>query len=453
MLEARGERACRIFFHPCLIVNSSMETLLHVAAENGHLSIVEVLHQRGASLDLQDENNQTALHRAASRGHSEIVKALLQAGAPMYTMDLQGKTPVHLAAENGHLDTVRVLLKEEADMCESCTRDMFLHMAAKEDDWKLTELLLQSGAAVDAQNDQNKTALFYAVAGGHDKTLTVLLNAGAKVDRDVMNEAIKLNQESVLKLLLGDGANVNICDKQGYTPVLLSAELGGCVPIVEKLLEKGLDPNIIGSKAQTPLHLAAVFNRSDLVGLLRVSFLQVNAVNQDGATPLHLATAARGKNHVVDVLLSTKANADTPDKAKKTALHLAAMEGNVDAVTSLLSHKVKAGAKDMDGSTPLHYAAAGGFVSIVSLLLQSLKKKGLEERNAWRKTPLHAAAEKGHDNVAVLLFCNASLMQESQISSNLEDSQHEIQPITKQLCISSFLTGLEFGHPLDIRIS
>uniref|UniRef100_A0A672ZYD4 CARD- and ANK-containing Inflammasome Adaptor Protein n=1 Tax=Sphaeramia orbicularis TaxID=375764 RepID=A0A672ZYD4_9TELE len=142
---------------------------------------------------------------------------------------------------NGHLDTVRVLLKEEADMCESCTRDMFLHMAAKEDDWKLTELLLQT-------------------------------------------------------------------------------------------------------------------------------------------------------------------NADTPDKAKKTALHLAAMEGNVDAVTSLLSHKVKAGAKDMDGSTPLHYAAAGGFVSIVSLLLQSLKKKGLEERNAWRKTPLHAAAEKGHDNVAVLLL-------------------------------------------------
>lgn len=41
-----------------------------------------------------------------------------------------------------------------------------------------------------------------------------------------------------------------------------------CVPIVQTLLEKGLDPNIPGPKAQNPLHLAAQSNRSELVGLL-----------------------------------------------------------------------------------------------------------------------------------------------------------------------------------------
>uniref|UniRef100_A0A3Q1BM38 CARD- and ANK-containing Inflammasome Adaptor Protein n=1 Tax=Amphiprion ocellaris TaxID=80972 RepID=A0A3Q1BM38_AMPOC len=88
----------------------------------------------------------------------------------------------------------------------------------------------------------------------------------------------------------------------------------------------------------------------------------------------------------------------------KTALHVAAVAGKVDAVTSLLSHKAKAGTRDMDGSTPLHYAAAGGHAGVVSALLHSLKSKGTEDRNAWRKTPLHAAAEKGHDHVVVLLL-------------------------------------------------
>lgn len=107
---------------------------------------------------------------------------------------------------------------------------------------------------------------------------------------------------------------------------------------------------------------------------------------------------------MVDLLLSAKANPNTTDNKKTTALHLAAMEGKVDAVTSLLSHKAKGGAKDMDGSTPLHYAAAGGHTNVVSALLQLLHNKGIEERNAWRKTPLHAAAERGHDNVVLLLL-------------------------------------------------
>ncbi|XP_044056798.1 CARD- and ANK-domain containing inflammasome adapter protein [Siniperca chuatsi] len=482
------------------IVNSSNETLLHIAAEFGHLSIIELLIREGARLDLQDIKGHTALHRAASKGHTEAVRALIQAEAPIYTQDLQGKTPVHLAAENEHLNSVKVLVKEENKRSESYMQDMFLHTATMEDNWRLAEMLLQSGARVDARNNHKQTALFYAVSRNNEKTVTVLLNAGAKVDCDVINEALKLNEESILRLLLDNvralseealgsalfsavkqnddgvvtvlidsGANVNMLDKQGYTPLLLSAELGhtevfrvlvakqakldatlsdlssalhlavhsGSVPIVQTLLERGLDPNITGPKAQTPLHLAAQCNRPEFVDLLLRAGAQVNAVAQDGLTPLHIASqqghadpviqilqgkadpgvkdrvgrtalhwaaSSKGESCVVDLLLSAKANPNTTDNEKKTALHLAAEEGKVDAVTSLLSHKAKGGAKDMDGSTPLHYAAAGGHASVVSALLQLLNNKGIEERNAWRKTPLHAAAEKGHDSVAVLLL-------------------------------------------------
>lgn len=185
-------------------INSSNETLLHVAAEHGHLSIIELLIRKGARLDMQDNKGHTPLHRAASRGHTEIVRALTQAGAPIYALDLQGKAPIHLAVVNEQLNSVKVLVKEEARQSESLTQDMFLHTAAMEDNWRLAELLLQSGATVDAINNHKKTALFHAVSRNNEKTVTVLLNAGAKVDFDVINEAIKLNEESILRLLLGE---------------------------------------------------------------------------------------------------------------------------------------------------------------------------------------------------------------------------------------------------------
>lgn len=185
-------------------VNSSNETLLHVAAEHGHLSVIELLIRKGAKLDLQDIKGHTALHRATSKGHTEIVKALIKVGAPIYALDLQGKTPIHLAAENEKRHSVKVLVKEEAKQSESHTQDMFLHMAAMEDNWRLADWLLQGGASVDAKNHLKKTALFYAVARNNEETVNVLLNAGANVDSDVLNEAIKLNQESILRLLLGE---------------------------------------------------------------------------------------------------------------------------------------------------------------------------------------------------------------------------------------------------------
>lgn len=176
-------------------VNSTNETLLHVAAEHGQLSVIELLIRKGARLDLRDNKGHTALHRASSKGHTDIVRALTKAGAPNYTLDVQ----------NEKSQPAKVLVDEEAKQSEreSHTQDMQLHTAAMEDNWRLAERLLRDGASADARNKLNKTALFYAVTGNKEKTVSVLVNAGAHVDTDILNEAIKLKQESILHLLLG----------------------------------------------------------------------------------------------------------------------------------------------------------------------------------------------------------------------------------------------------------
>ncbi len=178
--------------------------------------------------------------------------------------------------------------------------------------------------------------------------------------------------------------------------MFLFLETDSCVSI--------LQVNAVAQDGLTPLHMASQQGHAETVIQLLRGKADPGVKDRQGRTALHLAASSRRGNCVVDLLLSAKANPNSTDNEKKTALHLAAMEGNVDAVTSLSSHKAKAGAKDMDGCTPLHYAAAGGHASVVSALLQLLNCKGVDQRNAWRKTPLHVAAEKGHDSVAVQLL-------------------------------------------------
>uniref|UniRef100_A0A3Q3IMQ6 Uncharacterized protein n=1 Tax=Monopterus albus TaxID=43700 RepID=A0A3Q3IMQ6_MONAL len=156
-----------------------------------------------------------------------------------------------------------------------------------------------------------------------------------------------------------------------------------------------MDPNAVdGIHTKRRDLIYRISNTEDLLDLLvteRVMpaakrYIILTHKDHNSRTALHWAASSQGESRVVDFLLSAKVNSNTTDNEKKTALHLAGE------------------AKDMDRSTPLQYAAAGRHASVVSALLQSLNNKGIEEWNAWRKSPLHATPEKGHDSVVVLLL-------------------------------------------------
>ena len=478
-------------------ISSSQETLLHIAAQHGQISIIEFLISKGARLDTKDGQGCTALHRAAKKGHTSTVQVLMRAGADIYAMDKKGKMPLHLAARNKHLSSVKAVVDEEIRHFKH--HKTFLHMAAAEDNANLAQILLQSGAAVDARDNQKKTALFYAISHSSDKTARVLLEAGAQVESVIIDAAFNLNCQSICSLLLEyirgqtpdhaksmlfkavqrnmegivaalieNGADVNMRNELHYTPLLLAAELGnvetvrvlvtkkaslvsklpncnsalhlaiqtGSLEITRLLLDKGLDANIVGLNEQTPLHLAALYNKPALVGPLLHAGAQVNAVTKEGLTPLHVASqhshketvqelikgkanvhtrdkhartalhyaAAQGDVHVVQLLLSSGADSNAADKEKKTPLHIAAMEGKSEAVSAMLMQKAHSRVKDMDGCTPLHYAAANGYTKVAADLLSSVKNKNVDDKNVWRRTPLHMASEQGHDSLIELLL-------------------------------------------------
>ncbi|KAM6124599.1 CARD- and ANK-domain containing inflammasome adapter protein-like [Pterocles gutturalis] len=482
-------------------LNSSSETLLHVAAANGHPTIMEYLISKGAKIDVKDKKGRTPLHRAAGKGHGDAVKVLLRHGAYMYSLDTEGKTPLHLAAQNNHSHILKMLLKEEARSYRN--RHNFLHMAALKDESSLAKMLLKASAFADGKDERGQTALSYAVSQGFESTAKVLLEAGASVDSNMAETAFNNNHPSIFKTLLeyskdlssetmesalfravqknlhgivaaliDRGTDINAYNEMQYTPLLLACGTGkaesaavliekganfgiktpasdtalhlavqaGAASIADLLLRKGMEINLLNQADETPLHVAALHNKGALVGLLVKAGANINAVTKEFLTPLHMASqrgntdvaqqllhhkanvnvkdkqsksplhfaAERGDKMMVEMLLNANADPNARDKEKKTALHTAALRGHLSIVEVLLANKGRSGAKDMDGCTPMHYAAIKGNTEIVKTLLISEKNKNTDDRNIWRKTALHIAAEYGHSNLINLLLSHGA---------------------------------------------
>ena len=90
-------------------------TPLHVAASLGHESVVRLLLDRGASVNVEDNSNRTPLHGTALTGHQVLAALLLDRGASINAETRDNLTPLHCAAQGGHESVVRMLLDRGAD--------------------------------------------------------------------------------------------------------------------------------------------------------------------------------------------------------------------------------------------------------------------------------------------------------------------------------------------------
>ena len=100
-----------------------------------------------------------------------------------------------------------------------------------------------------------------------------------------------------------------------------------------------------------------------------------------------------------------------------TPIHVACQFGNLEAVTLLLGKGAKFELKDENGDTPLHEACRNGNESIVKELLEKMSKKhlcsgNLVFRNDSGLTPLHKACREGHTEVIKLLVKYSSNSRE-----------------------------------------
>jgi hypothetical protein len=84
------------------------------ACRKGHLEVVELLLERGASHQITDSSSGTPLHIACASGHSSVARRLLQVDTDVNHQCTDGSTPLLAAAASAHVDCVRALLEHGA---------------------------------------------------------------------------------------------------------------------------------------------------------------------------------------------------------------------------------------------------------------------------------------------------------------------------------------------------
>jgi ankyrin repeat protein len=268
------------------------KTALTYAARGGHLGVARLLVERGADLELADDNGVTPLlcailnanvfrvSRTATSAHLSVANALLDAGANVNAVDWYGETPLWAAVD------LRNLELGPADKATGI-RDEAL---------KLIERLLEAGANPNARTREYPHERRYIVApvgsvAWVDLTgQTPFLRAAAAGDLRVM------------RLLLEHGADANIATQAGTTPLMVAAGVNWAVA---ETFDEG------------PAALLAAVQLAHELGN------DVNARNSMGIAAIHGA-ANRGANDVIEYLAANGARLDVRDREGRTPLDWAA---------------------------------------------------------------------------------------------------------------------------------
>ncbi|XP_004374544.1 ankyrin repeat and death domain-containing protein 1B [Trichechus manatus latirostris] len=205
---------------------------LHFAAQSNSVRIAEYLIQDLHLKDLNqpDEKGRKPFLLAAEKGHVEMIEKLISLNLYTSEKDKEGNTALHLAAKHGHSPAVQVLLTQWHEINETNELNVnALQIATRNGHGSLVNFLLGENVHLHQKVEPKESPLHLAVINNHITVVHSLLSA--QHDTDILNQrqqtplhvAAEIGNVEMVETLLKAGCNLKIVDKQGKTALAVAS--------------------------------------------------------------------------------------------------------------------------------------------------------------------------------------------------------------------------------------
>lgn len=390
-------------------VERSTRSLFFCATRKGEIKKVGSLLDEGLDIETEDQMGWAAMIQAAEYGQLPIVELLLRRGANPLHGTIGHRLPLHFAAEGGHLGIVKALLSR--DQSQLNARDHLgqtpLHKAARESREDVAVfLLLQEGIEADPEDNDGWRPLMNAISRGNAKIVRMIF-AHSDVDP---NYKLKNQGQTPLWMAItkaDDCAILRSLLERSDLDLTRTSRWGeGCVyraacwskhAALQLLLDRGADINLPNEEGRTPLSIAASKgNKEGIKILLKQPNIAIDQADQTKKTPLMYAAEA-AQTQCVKLLLAHKPVLEARDTRGRTTLSLAAIKGHKIPMKLLLKAGALVNTQDTKGNTPLALAAEHKQDVIVRLLLENGADADLADDD--EETPFEKARDRKLEDV------------------------------------------------------
>jgi ankyrin repeat protein len=266
---------------------------LHIAAWRGDIGLAEKLISDGADVQNVDATGVSPLTRALQNGHGNMATLLLENGAVFSNADFEfvstledsqlvrsvatSQQPTRTAfvcysLNQGQNQILALLPEDTVTSTIRCGDKPALVLAARNGDERTVSFLLNNAPDIEAADSQGCTALCWAIKGGQDDIVPLLISHGAAntADQDGVTPLMWAAQAGNLKAtrqLLTHDLDVNQQSRSGSHPLLL-ASAAGHTRIVARLLDSGASIDLKNSLGDTALIASVQANHYETAKLL-----------------------------------------------------------------------------------------------------------------------------------------------------------------------------------------
>lgn len=427
--------------------------------DNNDIQSIKEYAASGQPLDFSNEYHSPLSHAIKEKKSIELIKLLLDLGAnPEYILN-NNLTVLHtLPYLNKSLPSalVQLILQyvDNVDIRGNARKDVIditpvmisLAFATKTNNYSYAEALLKKGADINSLGFKPRRTVFHYLVYKDKadlKSIEKFVSLGADINiaddsgyTPLYHSIIQGNNE-LFDYLIAQGAQINHKNKHGESLLHIATGYSN-LHAIKKLLTLGADVNQLRNDNSTPLHIAVLPNnlngryiklkdhkiRKEVLKYILESGGNPISDNTSGNSPLSLAINKRDKDFAK--LMLTKSNVNIKTGNGYSLIHLAVKKNDLAMIDLLSSFDADMNMRDefqpkdkdskITGDTPLHSALRKNNSKVALLLVKKLVSKGsrVNKKNSKGFSPLSLAANNNHLSSVEYLINNKATINETK---------------------------------------